>query len=242
MAVTFDLFGTLVSVDRPSEPAAAVADELRARGVAVPADWSAAYREQHVAVPPGGEVSLPEHVSAALRSRGVAATEEVVDEAVSVAFEPVVTTRPGAEMAVQAARERGPVGILSNVSVRGLAERTLAESALDPSLFDAVVTSVGCGFRKPDRGAFEAAAAALGVPVSDLIHVGDDPETDGGAEAVGATFVDVADVPLSAIPEWLAEDGRDESSTARSDVVLDSGGGPDSDEGPDSDGDPEGER
>ena len=35
MAVSFDLFGTLVEADRPADPAAAVAAELRDRGADV---------------------------------------------------------------------------------------------------------------------------------------------------------------------------------------------------------------
>lgn len=56
MATSFDLFGTLVAVDRPADPAAAVGDELRDRGVAVPDDWAAAYAETHVEAPAGAEV------------------------------------------------------------------------------------------------------------------------------------------------------------------------------------------
>ncbi len=55
MAVSFDLFGTLVCVPSPSDPAAAVGDALDERGVPVPADWDDAYRERHVDAPPGAE-------------------------------------------------------------------------------------------------------------------------------------------------------------------------------------------
>ena len=68
MAVSFALFGTLVDADLPSDPATAVAAELRARDVSVPPDFGATYRETHVDAPEGAEVPLPAHVSAALGS------------------------------------------------------------------------------------------------------------------------------------------------------------------------------
>lgn len=210
-AVSFDLFGTLVAAERPSDPAAAVAAELADRGVAVPDDWGSAYRESHLDAPDGAEVPLPAHVSAALRSRGVdpAGTGDgnVVRRAVVAAFDPAVETRDGAEAAVEAAAERGPVGVLSNCSVPQQVRRALTRSSLDRDAFDAVVTSVGCGWRKPDRRAFEAVARRLDVPPGGLVHVGDDPRADGGASAAGATAVLLDEVPMAALPDRLEEAG-----------------------------------
>jgi FMN phosphatase YigB (HAD superfamily) len=203
VAVSFDLFGTLVDADRPADPAAAVAAELRARDVPVPDDWAEAYREPQIDAPSGAEVPLPAHVSAVLRSRGVAAPDNAARRAVVAAFDPAVETRPGAVEAVRAARDRGPVGLCSNCAVPELVGRTLVRSALGRDDFDAVVTSVGCGWRKPDRRAFETCADALEVDLSALVHVGDDPATDGGAQDAGATFVDVAEVPLRDLPGRL---------------------------------------
>ncbi|WP_372909744.1 HAD family hydrolase [Salinigranum sp.] len=203
MAVSFDLFGTLVDVDVPPDPAAAVADELRARDVAVPDDFAAAYRESHVDAPEGAEVPLPAHVSATLRSRGVSVPNNAARRAVVAAFDPTVRTRAGAVAAVEAARDHGPVGVLSNCSVPELVGRTFVRSEFDYREFDSVVTSVGCGWRKPAPQAFEVVADGLGVDPSRLVHVGDSPATDGGIEALGGTFVDVADVPLTDFPAWL---------------------------------------
>ncbi|WP_256393715.1 HAD family hydrolase [Natronoarchaeum rubrum] len=219
MAVSFDLFGTLVAAERPASPARAVARELAERGGSVPDDWPAAYAEPHVDAPEGAEIALPEHVRAALASRGVDATEDVVvREAVVAAFDRPVRTRSGAVAAVDAAAERGPVGVLSNCSVPGLVERALDRSALDPAVFDAVVASVDCGWRKPDRRAFAAIADELDVGVEALVHVGDDSRTDGGIERLGGTAIPLDDVPLSAVPERLdAEAGRRDAETERSD-------------------------
>jgi len=204
VAVTFDCFGTLVDAERPDDPAAAVAAELETRGVDVPGDWGRAYRERHVDAPAGAAVPLPAHVAAALRSRGVEAPGNVPRRAVVAAFDPAVTTREGAPAAVAAAADAGPVGVLSNSAVPGLVRTALTRSALDREAFDAVVTSVGCGWRKPDRRAFEAAADALDAAVGDLVHVGDDDRTDGAVAGAGGTYVDVGDVALGGFPGWLA--------------------------------------
>lgn len=218
--ISFDLFGTLVTVDRPTDPAAAVGRVLSARGIDPPADWGQAYRERHLDVPAGVEVPLPAHVAAALRSRGIdprgsaaspaedptgdeAPPGNVVRRAVVSAFDPTVERRTGAVEAVAAAGERGPVGLLSNCAVPELVGRTLVRADLRGA-FDAVVTSVGCGWRKPDRRAFAAVARRLGgeAPAA-LTHVGDDPRTDGGIVATGGRFVRVVDA-----------DGTDEGAVA----------------------------
>lgn len=196
MAVSFDLFGTLVDAETPDDPAGAVAVELRERGVSVPSDFCDAYREIHIDAPEGAEVPLPAHVAAALSSRGVDTPNNAARRAVVAAFDPAVERRDGARSAIEAAAKLGPVGLCSNCSVPELVSRTLLRAGLRGS-FDAVVTSVGCGWRKPDPRAFEAVSGALGVGTDDLVHVGDDPATDGGIRAAGGEFVDIADVPLS---------------------------------------------
>jgi len=205
--VSFDLFGTLVRVDGPDDPAAAVADALETRGVAVPDDWSTAYAEPHVDVPDGAELPLADHVAAALVSRSDSLRGDDVrcdvEDAVFDAFEPRVETRTDAASVVKTLADRLPVGVLSNCSVPGLAERALAESDVDESVLDAVVTSVDCGWRKPEPRAFETVAAELGVGVARLVHVGDDPRTDGRATAAGARSVLVGETPLGAVPEFL---------------------------------------
>ena len=210
MPVSFDLFGTLVTVSTASptrgvadaSPAAAVAAELRDRGVAVPADWATAYRTPHLDVPEAAEIPLPAHVAAALRSRGVEASDTAVRRAVIAAFDPDVSRRPGVDAALDAARRRGPIGLCSNCSVPELVPRTLVRADLRGA-FDAVVTSAACGFRKPHPCPFETLATELGVDPADLIHVGDDPEADGGIEALGGRFVDVNETPLTELDDAL---------------------------------------
>ena len=205
MAVSFDLFGTLVSVDRSDEPAAVIARELRERGVSVPPDFPDAYREKHIDAPEGAEVPLPAHVAAARSSRGVEAPNNAARRAVVAAFDPEVRRRDGALEAIEAAAERGPVGLCSNCSVPELVGRTLIRADLKES-FDAVVTSVGCGWRKPDPRAFETLAGKLGVEADSIVHVGDDPATDGGIEAAGGRFIDINETSLSNLAETLESD------------------------------------
>ncbi|WP_144919799.1 HAD family hydrolase [Halorubrum salsamenti] len=202
MAVTFDLFGTLVDVEYPSDPAEIVARELESRGVEVPDDWHVAYGERHVDAPTGAEVPLPAHVAHALDSRDVEAADNVARHAVVAAFDPDVTRRDGALEAVRDVSDRGPVGLLSNCAVPELVPKTLIRAGLRGE-FDAVTTSIGCGWRKPHPKAFEAAAEALGVAPASLVHVGDDPAADGGVEDVGGRFVDVAETPLDELAAHL---------------------------------------
>jgi putative hydrolase of the HAD superfamily len=55
---------------------------------------------------------------------------------------------------------------------------------------DAVIHSTAVGAAKPDPAIFRAAAAALGVPLGDIVHVGDRLEVDvAGARAAGARAV-----------------------------------------------------
>jgi len=202
VAVSFDLFGTLVAQDRPAEPWDAVAAGLRGHGLPVPDDWEAAYRELHADIDPGREQSLVSHVRAALASRGVEVDGDIVHEALLATFDAPVEVRSGAHEALAAARARGPIGVLSNCSLPGLVDRSLARADI---AVETVVTSIGCGWRKPHDRAFATVAEELCVDVGELVHVGDDPRTDGGGRTAGVTVVLTDDVPLSALPAWLEE-------------------------------------
>jgi len=219
VAVSFDLFGTLVDVTRPDDPAEAVASALRERDVSVPEDWGEAYREVHVDAPEGAEVPLPAHVARALASRGVDAPGNAPRRAVVAAFDPEVAVRRGAREAVAAAREHGPVGVCSNCAVPGLVRTTLVRAGMRDE-FDAIVASAACGWRKPDVRIFERTADALDCGPGELVHVGDS-DADAGVEDVRGQFVDVRRVAPAELADVVG------SFAARAGA----GGGTDSTEG-----------
>ena len=206
-AVTLDCFGTLVTAERPDAPWDAVATELRARDVPVPADWEAAYRTGHVDCGRMEELALSRHVVAALDACGVECDPATARDAVFAAFDRPVDTRPGASTVLARLDAADvPVGVVSNCSVHGLVASALDRAGLDRHL-DAVVTSVDCGWRKPHPHPFETAANRLGLALEDLVHVGDDAAADGGAERAGGTTVLVDEAPLSEIATILAGGG-----------------------------------
>lgn len=68
-----------------------------------------------------------------------------------------------------------------------LARRILAALGVDPSVFVGVMTSEDAGAAKPDARFFNAAASRLGVPLAEIVSVGDRPESDlEPAAALGA--------------------------------------------------------
>lgn len=91
---------------------------------------------------------------------------------------------PDVSACLDGLEERGfALGVVSNWDA-GL-EGLLQGLRLLPR-FGAVVASAALGRRKPDPAIFEAACAALGVPPSEAVHVGDRPDADGdGAAAAG---------------------------------------------------------
>jgi len=194
VAVSVDLFGTLVTVDRPGDAAATIATELDARGVTVPDDWSQRYRTRHVDIEPSREYPLGAHVRDALAAAGIDADRSTADAAVWAAFDPEsasIAPREDILDAITAVSAQRPVGVLSNCSVPGLVENTLDRAGIDRAAFDAVLSSVEIGWRKPAPAAFEAIAGELDTAPGALVHVGDDPDTDGGITRVGGKFVDV---------------------------------------------------
>jgi FMN phosphatase YigB (HAD superfamily) len=82
--------------------------------------------------------------------------------------------------------------------VPGLATHALDSAGIDTAAFEAVVTSVGCGWRKPDRRAFAAVAAELEIEIEELLHIGDDPHADGGITAAGGSAQIVGNGTLEA--------------------------------------------
>ena len=211
-AVSFDLFGTLLTVEQPRDPTAAVAEALEARGIDIPDEWEDAYRTPYIETDhPLQEMPLGDHVLALLRAHADSADTEpdpaVVDEAVRDAFDTPIQTRDGAAETIRALSEHVPVAVLSNSSVRGLVERSLSKADLPVDSFAIVRASVDLGWRKPHEQTFKHIADELGVPIESLVHVGDDSRTDGGADRAGAHAVIVSESGPLTVASILEAEG-----------------------------------
>lgn len=113
------------------------------------------------------------------------------------------TPYPDALPVLRELRERGvPVAVVSNV---GWDLRPLfVHHGLDPYV-DSYQLSYELGFSKPDPRIFRAACAALGSAPEHTLMIGDHPEADGAAAALGSPFLQVAPLPPADRPDALTE-------------------------------------
>jgi len=97
----------------------------------------------------------------------------------------------GAEEALSELKKRYKLAIVSNTFTWGDREVTgaLARKNLT-RYFDAIVTSVDAGSRKPEPGIFNKALSILGCAPPEAVMVGDRVETDmAGANRMGITSI-----------------------------------------------------
>jgi putative hydrolase of the HAD superfamily len=202
-AVTFDAAGTLIA---PREPVGATYARLAAaHGIAAEAaTLDGAFRRAFAAAPP---MAFPEATpneipqlerrwwravvadtlgqSAAGRPSFEACFDALFAHYASASAWALFADAPPA---LRALRDRGlRIGVISNFDGRlpGILDG-LGVAA------DAVVWSTRAGAAKPARAIFAAAASALGVPLDELCHAGDDVAADvRGAEAAGARALHV---------------------------------------------------
>lgn len=97
-----------------------------------------------------------------------------------------VRFRPGAEAALELARDRAPVGLITNGG-RPTQTRKLEALGIADAFDVAVFTDPAAGIHpKPDTVPFERALSALEVDPADAVHVGDSIHADvAGANAMG---------------------------------------------------------
>jgi HAD superfamily hydrolase (TIGR01509 family) len=97
---------------------------------------------------------------------------------------------PGTTAVLRELRQRGySLGLISNFADVQSGWRLLARIGLAES-FDAVVFSGDVSWRKPDARVFAEALRRLGLPPSAVIHVGDEPRADVyGAGRAGMTAI-----------------------------------------------------
>jgi putative hydrolase of the HAD superfamily len=198
-AVTFDAVGTLIAPrERVGTTYARVA---RRHGVdAAPATVERRFRQALAAAPP---LAFPDVPPSGISRCERAWWRSVVGRALGLAddaaaLEPCTTelfdhfakaeawsVYPDVVPAFGALfRAERRIGVVSNFD--GRLPALLHVLGLAPSL-SAIVWSSRVGAAKPDRHIFEAAAADLRVPMSSMLHVGDDPRADvQGARAAGA--------------------------------------------------------
>lgn len=105
------------------------------------------------------------------------------------------------ELCAELTEKRVPIGIISN-SEGHLAE--LVEELGYRALFAAIIDSGKVGVDKPNPRIFELAAEALGVPLTEIVHVGDAWEADVlGARAAGARAIWYAPTDDRALPDGV---------------------------------------
>jgi HAD superfamily hydrolase (TIGR01509 family) len=95
---------------------------------------------------------------------------------------------PGCRRLLAALRPRFRLGVVTN-GIDRVQQARLQAARLRP-FFEAIVTSEGCGFAKPDPRILLTALQALGVGAGEAVYVGDDLAVDGAAASgAGMSFV-----------------------------------------------------
>lgn len=107
---------------------------------------------------------------------------------------------PGAVDLVEELRTQYQVGLLTDGPIR--AQRSKLETLGWTDLFDGTVVTGSLPAGKPDRRAFDAVLAELGVAPAVTAYVGDHPEADVyGAKNAGMSAVQVLDGRFDPVPE-----------------------------------------
>jgi len=111
------------------------------------------------------------------------------------------TPYPDAEFVLRTLRERGiAVGVVSNIGWD--LRPVFREHGLD-AYVDTYVLSYEHGIQKPDPRLFAVACEALGADPKDVLMVGDERHSDGGAAALGCGVHFVDHRPVTERPDAL---------------------------------------
>jgi putative hydrolase of the HAD superfamily len=225
-AVLFDAVGTLIELREPVGETYARA--AREAGVELSAArlqdaFAAAHRAMAPMVfpdaAPGGRPALERSWWRVLVNDTFAAAGAAELEALQSGFDRLFDhygeadawrTRSGSAALLESLRRRGlRTGIVSNFDHR---LRLLLEPLGLAPLLDVVVLPADAGAAKPDARIFALALQRLGVSARRALYVGDDAHDDvAGARAAGLRALDVGEVPLSEILDWIDARG-DESA------------------------------
>ncbi len=213
-AVTFDFGQTLAELDHeflaqrardfgaeldPAAARAATVTAWNAYGAAKAHGHARAWQAMMLEVLRGAGVRPSSGVASAGFAEAVAQSLWAAQPLKNLWRKPI----PGMFELVRELRSKGiPVGIVSNSEGR-LAE--LVEELHKTALFRVIVDSGRLGIDKPDRRIFEYAAQQLGVPLTDIVHVGDAWEADvigardAGAQAIWFSPTDDRALPLGVV-------------------------------------------
>ena len=218
-AIFFDAVGTLIFL--PRSVGEHYAEVARGCGVDLPAaDWQRAFRRAWSATPPRSSMPSPRAEDDKGWWRDL--VDDVLDqvlppeqrhsfarrayfEAVYAHFgEPGVWALfPEVTGVLTLLRGRGyRLGVISNFDRR--LDAILAGLGIR-DLFECVILSSETGADKPDPQIFRRGLDALRLAAPEALHVGDDRERDGGAEALGIRVfhLDRPRTTLSDLPGWI---------------------------------------
>ncbi len=213
-AVTFDLWDTLVhdDSDEPRRRAAGLPSKAEARALAFIGEVQAWHPTVSVEAARAALAAADARARAAWKSawRTPHLADRLRDAFAGLAlaptpgFESLVAVIAGMEVAVPPDAVEGGADALDQLREAGFKLAIVSDSIVSPGAslrrllarhdllrrFDATVFSDEVGRSKPHRAMFDAAADALGVAVTELVHVGDREANDvAGPHAVGARAI-----------------------------------------------------
>jgi putative hydrolase of the HAD superfamily len=182
-AVVFDLFETLIDYDeQKSRDFSAAAADLLARDRE---EFHAVWRAGRTARDSGPFLDY-------LASIGVVGepAERLVELRRAFSLGLLAEPRPGVVETIAELRRRGlRVGLITVCSEDVV---DIWEQTPFAGVFDSVVYSCSCGYRKPDPRIYELSLRELGLEAEDAIFVGDGANDElAGAEAVGMRAVQI---------------------------------------------------
>ncbi|MEV6109194.1 HAD-IA family hydrolase [Streptomyces sp. NPDC051940] len=218
--VLFDASGTLLRIESARSWLRAVLDR---HGIEVPEDevrlWGD--RLDVAGAVPGGTPprAVPEHLAEVWRTRDDSAERHraaftglarevglpwpgLYDALYDRTFEPAAwRLYPDALEVLAALRERGTrIAVVSNV---GFDWRPVFTALGLSPYIDANVFSYEVGVAKPDPRIFQLAWGKLGLAPAEVLMVGDERRSDGGAEAAGCAYLPVDHLPVEERPDGL---------------------------------------
>jgi putative hydrolase of the HAD superfamily len=140
--------------------------------------------------------------------------DKIIVEAAEAYMEPWIQARiidPYAPSIIRGLRKKHKLGIVSNITYSPAVWKTLERFEL-VNLFDAIITSVDVGWRKPSPKIFKRALQALNVLASETVFVGDELDHDvEGAQKVGMRTIllnksSIKETPRKVKPDVIVQE------------------------------------